>query len=275
MKTVVISGGNDGIGRGLALARLARGDQVVVLGRGADKGRRFLAEAEARGARDRAHFVAADLSLVSENRRVVEELTGSFPALDALVLCARFFRSARFETAEGYESTFALEYLSRYVLSHGLTGALEKSESPVVVNVSGPGIPKPAIRWDDPHFRTGYSGIAAQRHAGTANDLLGVAYAARHGEGRTRYVLVNPGSTATSFAGEYDPVTKSQVEAIRRMGKPVEQAVAPIAEVIDAPPAEPLSAFAEGRRIGVDDPRLFDREAAARLAEFTERLLAR
>ncbi|MFI0234557.1 SDR family NAD(P)-dependent oxidoreductase [Streptomyces sp. NPDC017086] len=275
MKTVVITGGNDGIGRGLVHARLERGDRVVVVGSNADKGQRFLAEAEKRGVGEGAHFVAADLSLVSESRRVVGQLTESFGALDALVLCARFFRSARAETAEGYESTFALEYLSRYVLSHGLTGVLEKSESPVIVNVSGPGVPKPPIRWDDPHFRAGYDGLTAQRHAGMANDLLGVAYAARNGSGRTRYVLVNPGSTATSFAGEYDPVTKYQVEAIRRMGKPVKQAVAPISEVIDAPPAEPLSAFVEGRRIGVDDPQLFDHEAAARLAEFTEQLLAR
>ncbi|MEU9354665.1 SDR family NAD(P)-dependent oxidoreductase [Streptomyces griseoloalbus] len=274
MKTFVISGGNDGIGRGLALTRLERGDRVVVLGRSADKGQRFLAEAGKRGARERAHFIAADLSLVSENKRVVDDLKETFPALDALVLCARFFRSDRYETTEGYEGTFALEYLSRYLLSHGLTEMLEKSAAPVIVNVSGPGIPKPAIRWDDLHFRSGYSGIEAQRHAGTANDLLGVAYAARHGSRRTRYVLVNPGTVATSFVGQYDPVTKSQVEAIKRMGKPVVRAVAPITEVVDAPPAEPLSAFVEGRRIGVDDRYLFDQDAATRLDKVTEQLLA-
>jgi NAD(P)-dependent dehydrogenase (short-subunit alcohol dehydrogenase family) len=275
VKTVVVSGGNDGIGRGLAQARLQRGDKVVLLGRNTEKGKAFLAAAEEAGAGDRAFFIKADLSLVSENRRVIDEIKSAHPVVDVLVLCARFFRSARFQTAEGYENTFALEYLSRYLLGYGLTDLLEKSDAPVIVNVAGPGMQKPGIRWDDLQSRRGYSGIGAQMQAGTANDLLGVSYAARQGDGRTRYVLVNPGSTGTSFAGEYDPATKAQVEAMKRMGKPVSQAVAPIVEVIDAPPAEPLSAFVEGRRIRVDSPVLFDKAAADRLARVTEELLAR
>ncbi|MFD7898767.1 SDR family NAD(P)-dependent oxidoreductase [Streptomyces sp. NPDC059743] len=275
MKSIVVSGGNDGIGGGLALAGLERGDKVVVLGRSTEKGKAFLAAAEERGAGDRAVFIPADLSLVSENKRVIDEITELFPVLDVLVLCARFFRSARFETAEGYENTFALEYLSRYLLSHGLTEILEKSESPVIVNVAGPGMQKPGIRWNDLQSRQGYNGVGAQMQAGTANDLLGVSYAANHAGGRTRYVLVNPGSTGTSFAGAYDPATKAQVEAMKRMGKPVAQAVAPIVQIIEAPPAEPLSAYVEGRRIGVDHPALFDKNAAARLDVVTEELLSR
>ncbi|MFF3378942.1 SDR family NAD(P)-dependent oxidoreductase [Streptomyces sp. NPDC002680] len=274
MKTVVITGGNDGIGRGLALTRLERGDKVVVIGRSEEKGKGLLAAAEERGAGDRAFFIAADLSLVGENRRVVEEIKTSFPVVDALVLCARFFRSERLRTADGYENTFALEYLSRYLLSHGLTEVLEKSAQPVIVNVAGPGMQKPGIRWNDLQLERGYNGVGAQMQAGTANDLLGIAYAAGR-TGRTSYVLVNPGSTATSFTGLYDAMTKTHVDALKRMGKPVSQAVAPIDAVIDGPPAEPLSAFVEGRRIGVDHPALFDKEAAARLAAVTEELLAR
>ncbi|MFG2376888.1 SDR family NAD(P)-dependent oxidoreductase [Streptomyces sp. NPDC048504] len=274
MKTVVITGGNDGIGRGLALTRLERGDKVVVIGRSEEKGKGLLAAAEERGAGDRAFFIAADLSLVAENRRVLDEIKASFPVVDALVLCARFFRSDRFQTADGYENTFALEYLSRYLLSHGLTETLEKSEAPVIVNVAGPGIQKPGIRWQDLQSERGYNGVGAQMQAGTANDLLGVAYAAEH-TGRTRYVLINPGSTATSIAGQYDAMTKAHVDALKRMGKPVAQAVAPIDAVIDAPPVEPLSAYVEGERIRVDHPALFDKDAAARLATVTEELLAR
>lgn len=235
---------------------------------------RTSAATTARGAGDRAFFIQADLSLVSENKRVIDEIKQAFPVVDVLVLCARFFRSDRFETAEGYENTFALEYLSRYLLSHGLTEVLEKSESPVIVNVAGPGVQKPGIRWNDLQSRQGYSGIGAQMQAGTANDLLGVSYTAEHAGGRTRYVLVNPGSTGTSFAGEYDPATKAQVEAMKRMGKPVAQAVSPIVRIIDAPPAEILSAYVEGRRIGVDHPALFDKKLAARLDAVTAELLS-
>ncbi|GAA3166554.1 hypothetical protein GCM10010466_66690 [Planomonospora alba] len=133
-KTIVISGGTDGMGRALASTYLGRGDTVVIIGRDAAKAATLPG----------AHFIPADLSLVSENRRVLKEINDRYPAVDALVLCARYFRSSRFVTAEGVEGVFALEYLSRFLLSHGL------DRPRVIVNVSGPtpGVPTGRIHWD-------------------------------------------------------------------------------------------------------------------------------
>ncbi|HET6288689.1 MAG TPA: SDR family NAD(P)-dependent oxidoreductase, partial [Amycolatopsis sp.] len=242
MKTIVISGGTDGMGKALAMEYLGRGDRVIVLGRDPVKGALF---AEA----GRATFIPTDLGLVARNREVVDLITRRFPVVDALVLCARHFRSARVETAEGIESTFALEYLSRHLLSHGLATALGRAERPVIVNVSGPGTAKPEIRWHDVSLTRGYQGVAAQLQAGRANDLLGVAFAAEHAGSGIAYVLVNPGAVATGFSGDYDAATAAHVEALKRYGKPVEEGVVPIIARIDDPPAAPLSAFVEGRRI--------------------------
>ena len=85
------------------------------------------------------------------------------------------------ETPEGLEATFALYYLSRYLLSHELTPALSRSTSPVIINVAGVGIAKGSIQWDDLQLTRRYSMIRAQLQAGRANDLLGVGYAAGHG----------------------------------------------------------------------------------------------
>ncbi|RSM69696.1 oxidoreductase [Amycolatopsis sp. WAC 01375] len=266
MKTIVISGGTDGMGKALAMEYLGRGDTVVVLGRDPAKGAVF---AEAGG----ATFIQADLGLVARNHEVVERITTRFPVVDALVLCARHFRSTRVETAEGIESTFALEYLSRYLLSHGLAAALGRAERPVVVNVSGPGVSKPEIRWHDLSLTRGYDGVAAQMQAGRANDLLGVAFAAEHAASGISSVLLNPGGVSTSFSGDYDAATAAHVEALKRYGKPVEEGIVPIIARVDDPPAEPLSAFVEGRRIAVTRPG-FEPGAAKRLAEVTRRLLA-
>ncbi|RSN31962.1 oxidoreductase [Amycolatopsis sp. WAC 01416] len=266
MKTIVISGGTDGMGKALAMEYLGRGDTVVVLGRDPAKGAVF---AESGG----ATFIQADLGLVACNHEVVERVTTRFPVVDALVLCARHFRSTRVETAEGIESTFALEYLSRYLLSHGLAAALGRAERPVVVNVSGPGVSKPEIRWHDLSLTRGYDGVAAQMQAGRANDLLGVAFAAEHAASGISSVLLNPGGVSTSFSGDYDAATAAHVEALKRYGKPVEEGIVPIIARVDDPPAEPLSAFVEGRRIAVTGPG-FEPGAAKRLAEVTRRLLA-
>jgi NAD(P)-dependent dehydrogenase (short-subunit alcohol dehydrogenase family) len=192
--------------------------------------------------------------------------------VDALVLCARHFRSTRLETAEGFENTFALEYLSRFLLSHGLAGSLQQAGQPVIVNVSGPGVPKREIRWHDLCLERGYDGVTAQLQAGRANDLLGAAFAAENGTGPVRYVLLNPGAVATSFSGEYDAATAAHVEALKKFGKPVAAGIAPIIALIDQPPADPLSAFMENRRIGIDGAD-FDPIAAARLAALSRDLL--
>lgn len=256
MKTLVITGGTDGMGKALARTYLNRGDTVVIIGRNKEKAASL----------PNAHFLPVDLSLISENRRVIAEINTTFPTVDALVLCARYFRSRRFQTAEGVEGTFALDYLSRFLLSHGVT------EPRVIVNVSGPGGPPGLIQWDDLMLQHDYDGVAAQMQAGRANDLLGLTYASLHPDSPTRYVLINPGGVSTSFAGEYDPATAAHVEALKKYGKPVEQGIKPIIARIDQPPAEPLSAFMQHQPISLDHP-CFDEGAAARLHKLTLEIL--
>ncbi|WP_329140056.1 SDR family NAD(P)-dependent oxidoreductase [Streptomyces sp. NBC_01476] len=272
MKTIVIAGGTDGIGKALAATRLSGGDTVVVIGRNEVKGKAFLDHAEETGARDRAFFVRADLSLVAENERVVTTVRAQFPVVDTLVFCARHYRSKRTETAEGLEENFALFYLSRYLLGHGLADSLTASGGPVVVNVAGPGASLSVVHWNDLELRRGYHGGAALGQGGKLNDLLGVTFAERYADRGIRYVLIHPGVTATSFSGVYDEETLRHITAMQTYAKPVESALPPILTAIDAPPAQALSAFVEGRRIGVEDHD-FDRDAARRLEAVTERIL--
>ncbi|MEV4626908.1 SDR family NAD(P)-dependent oxidoreductase [Micromonospora sp. NPDC049523] len=275
MRTIVISGGTDGMGRALASTYLGRGDTVVIVGRDPAKGADFLADADRDGARSRAHFIRADLSLVAENRRVVAEIAATCPVVDVLVFCARHYRSNRTETIEGLEATFALDYLSRFLLGHGLVAQLERAARPVIVNVSGPGISKPEIRWDDPGLARDYDGFTAQFQAGRANDLLGIASTAVYPTNRTRYVLVHPGGVATSFSGDYDEATAAQVAAMRLTARPVGEGIVPIVAVIDAPPAEPVSAFMRERRVDLS-PGSADADAVAamRLHRLTNRLIS-
>ncbi|MEU6844675.1 SDR family NAD(P)-dependent oxidoreductase [Streptomyces sp. NPDC046716] len=269
---LVVTGGTDGIGRALAERRLGLGDTVAVIGRSRDKGEAFLAHARRTGAADRAHFIRADLGLLTENRRVIDRLRDAFPVIDTLVFCARYYRADRAETAEGIEETFAHFYLSRYLFGHGLADSLGRSAHPVVVNVAGPGAGLDVIRWDDLEFRDGYHGGAALGQAGKLNDLLGVTSAERYAEAGLRYVLVHPGATVTSLAGQYDEATRRHIEEMQRTAKPITQALEPIAAVVDRAPGQPLSAFVEGRELDVRTAD-FDVTAARRLDEVTEAFL--
>lgn len=273
MKTVVITGGTDGIGRALALTYLERGDHVVAIGTSPTKGRALHEAASAMKALDRFEFLRADLSLVVENRRVLDRITVTYPTVDILVLGARYYRSHRAVTAEGFEANFALFYLSRYLLGHGLAAHLERAAAPVLVDLSGPGGDLSRIRWDDLQFTRSYDPDAVMHQCGKLSDLLAVAFTNRYPHSRIRYLLLHPGLTATGFTGDYSPIDAAVVADMRNRAQSVEAALARILPHLDNPPSTPLSAFMQGAPVDTDG-RAFDPTEAERLARHTEELLA-
>ncbi|MFJ2158101.1 SDR family NAD(P)-dependent oxidoreductase [Streptomyces sp. NPDC087856] len=259
MKTVVITGGTDGIGRGLARLYLGRGDRVVVVGTDQTK------------AEPGSLFFGADLELIDENKRLIERLASEFDTIDVLVLGARFQRSTRTETADGLESNFALSYLSRYLLSHGLVDQLRRAADPVVLNFGGAGRFGPP-RWDDLQQRTRYRGIMAMIQAGVLNAALAVDFVARNPS--IRYVLNFPGTVATSFAGDHDEAEAAQIRHLRATGKPVETAVREILPFLDSgAPGRPV-AVSEGVVIPLD-PQASSHADVRRLYDYTQEVLAR
>ncbi|QFU92595.1 SDR family NAD(P)-dependent oxidoreductase [Amycolatopsis sp. YIM 10] len=256
-KTVVITGGTDGIGAALARALAARGDRAVVLGRDRERGARLVAEGNGL-----ISFLETDLSLMSNTREAAEEIAATHQEIDGLVLCARFFQTRRTVTEEGLEHNFALFYLSRAVLGEGLAGPLGRAERAVVVNVAGPGHDTP-IDWEDLQSTRDYDGVRAMFQAGRLNDLLGVDFAAKHPG--IAYVLFHPGTTATGFAGDYDPATAAFIEQQKARAKPATEVTEPLLTRLDEPPRKSLSAFHLHTELDVRNG-LFDPADAARLA---------
>ncbi|WP_206062117.1 SDR family NAD(P)-dependent oxidoreductase [Nonomuraea basaltis] len=269
----MVTGGTDGIGKGLGLYYLGRGDRVVAVGSNPDKGRRFLAEARAIGSGERAEYIQADLSLVAENRRVVAHIAESYPVVDALVLAARYYRSTRYETAEGIEHNFALFYLSRYLFSRGLADQMEAGERPVILDLAGPGGDLLAMNWDDLQFARDYRPDQIMMQCGKLSDLAGVGFTAEHPGSRIHYVLAHPGLTATGFTGDYNEADAALAAGMHDRGQSVDAAVAMLRRHLDNPDPEPLSAYMQHTKIDVGGEP-FDPAAARRLADITETVLS-
>jgi NAD(P)-dependent dehydrogenase (short-subunit alcohol dehydrogenase family) len=254
-KIVVVAGGTTGMGRATALARAARGDRVTVLGRS----RRELP--------DTVTFLPADLSEIAEVERVAAEIAQRHDRVDALALFANRPMPKRTETAGGLEYTFALYYLSRYLLGTRLAPLLDTNS--VIINVAGVGNTAGAVSWADPQLRDRYSVVRAQLQAGRANDLLGVGY-----DGKARYVLYHPGFTRSGLDGYPNPLVRGVLKTLARFAaRPVEQSVAPILDWIDHPPTEPLTAIDRGRSVDLSLKTL-DPDDALRLMAYTESLLS-
>ncbi|MET0135252.1 MAG: SDR family NAD(P)-dependent oxidoreductase [Kibdelosporangium sp.] len=263
MKTIVISGGTDGMGRAIALERLDRGDTVVAIGSNAAKGQALVDQAG-----DRLEFIQADLSSIAETERVIDRVNRSYSTVDALLLFANRQYPKRLETAAGLEHTFALYYLSRYLLAQGLRPALDASPDPVIVSVAGVGNTAGSISWDDLQLTRGYRMVRAQLQAGRANDLLAAGYT-----GKARFVLYHPGFTRSGDLSPLHPAIRFLIRALGKVAaRPVAAAIGPIHGFLDQPPKPQLTAIDRGKPVDLSLKTL-DRADALRLAEATEKLL--
>nr|SBO96666.1 putative oxidoreductase [Nonomuraea gerenzanensis] len=260
------------MGRGLALHHLRADGRVTVIGSDPLKGQQFLDEADRLGAAGRAAFIQADLTSVAENLRVIEEIKARHTTLDGLILTAIRHFPGRVMTPDGFEGTFALYYVSRFLLSYGLTDLLEKGDRPVIVNICGVGITKGKIHWDDLSLKDGFSSIKAMLQGGRATDLLGAGYAANHPDGRTRYLLHHPGFT-DSGTGTLQQPARAIIQVLAKLfAQPVQKSIQPIIELMENPPAGRLLAYDRRTPVDLTLPTL-DPANARRLYDLTSHLL--
>ncbi|MFH8410223.1 SDR family NAD(P)-dependent oxidoreductase [Streptomyces sp. NPDC018019] len=259
MKTVVITGGTDGIGRGLTRICLKRRDRIVVVG------------TEKAKAEPGAWFIRADLELTDADRRLTNRLSAELDTVDVLVLGAQFQRSRHTETTDGLEPDFALTHLSRFLLSHGRAGLLGRAADPVVLNFGGTGrFGSP--RWEVHQQRTQYHGLNAMIQAGILNTALAVGFADR--PPAIRYVNDLPGTVATSFAGDYDEAEAAQIVRLRAPGGPVESAVKEIQPFLDSSSPGHTAAAREGGAVPLG-PQASSLADTRRPYDYTREVLAR
>ena len=226
MRTIVITGGTDGMGAALARHYMEAGDRVVVIGRSQAK-----FDALTDGS---AEFIRADLSLVADTRQVVAELQ-RHQRIDALVLAASYIRRRRHVTAEGREASWVLFFASKHLLTTGLAGLLRAADRPVIINTAVPGAPADAIDFADPEMARGFTFRRSNAQQRRANELLGLR-ATRDIPGLA-YVTWGPDRLVrTSFAGEPGLVMKVAAAVLGPLlGQRPDDAVRPIVALIDDP----------------------------------------
>lgn len=169
---VLVTGSTDGLGREVALATAATGAHVIVHGRDRDRGLEVVERIAAAGAGS-ASFHAADLGSMAEVRALGEAVLGDHDRLDVLVNNAGIWRpgeTARRTSVDGHELTFAVNYLSHFLLTRILLPVIPASPASRIVNVSS-GAQAP-IDFDDPMLSEGYTGSRAYAQSKLAQILF-------------------------------------------------------------------------------------------------------
>jgi NAD(P)-dependent dehydrogenase (short-subunit alcohol dehydrogenase family) len=125
MTLVVLTGATRGIGRAAATALAKQRVELVIVGRERDRVDEVVREAEATGAAGSVHGHVADLTLMSEVRRLAAELRDSYARIDVLCNNAGALFASRKVTAEGLEQTLALNHVAPFLLTNLLLDRLE------------------------------------------------------------------------------------------------------------------------------------------------------
>ncbi|MBI5668794.1 MAG: SDR family oxidoreductase [Chloroflexi bacterium] len=212
-KVALVTGATNGIGKVTALELAKLGATVVLSGRSGDRAQATVAEIQQRSGNPNVAALVADLSVMSEVRRLADEFKAKHDRLHVLVNNAGGVFPQRRETDDGYEMTFALNHLSYFLLTNLLLDVLTASAPARIVNVSSDAHRGGRMQFDDLNFKQtpyGIGGWKAYSQSKLANVLFTYELARRlAGSGVTANVL-HPGFVATGF-GRTGPGLMSRV----------------------------------------------------------------
>ena len=137
MKTALITGATDGIGKATAKKLLSEGWRVVIIGRNQLRCETTVSELKAATTSNEISAFVADLSLLCETAKAADKFLSEYQSLDFLLLNANAIANQRTVTSEGFEQNFALGFLSRALMIKKLEQVMRKTPNTHILAVVG------------------------------------------------------------------------------------------------------------------------------------------
>jgi NAD(P)-dependent dehydrogenase (short-subunit alcohol dehydrogenase family) len=206
-RTVLITGGNAGIGKETAVALAGAGADVVFTARDPVRGADALAEIRRRSGSDTVDVMALDLARFASVHEFVEEWTAGHDHLDVLVNNAGLVLNTRRETDDGNEMTFQVNHLGPFLLTQLLREQLVAGDAARVVNVASDAhkSARKGLDFDDlQSSRHRYRSFNVYGKTKLANILFTRELARRWDDTGVTANAVHPGFVASSFGRDGD-----------------------------------------------------------------------
>ncbi|MEO7996341.1 MAG: SDR family NAD(P)-dependent oxidoreductase [Gemmatimonadaceae bacterium] len=192
-RVILITGSTDGLGREVALRLGATGAHIIVHGRNRERGLAVVDEIT-KGGKGSAAFYAADLASLANVRAFADTILKHYPHIDVLINNAGVWlrEGPRQTSADGYEMTFAVNYLAGYVLTRQLLPRMIASAPSRIINVASR--TQSALDLDDVLQEKSYIGQRAYSQSKLAQVMFTIDLA-RELEGRgVTVIAVHPAS---------------------------------------------------------------------------------
>jgi NAD(P)-dependent dehydrogenase (short-subunit alcohol dehydrogenase family) len=205
-RTVVITGGNSGIGKAAAVELARAGARVVITARNEQRGESAVGDIRAASGSSQVELSVFDLADLSSVRAGAADLLARCPRIDVLCNNAGLILSERTLSADGYEATFAINHLGPFLLTDLLRQRLVESAPARIVNVASTAhrFARRGMAFDDLMAERSYKQMEVYGRSKLANILFTNVLAEQlAGTGVTANSL-HPGSVATGYARDGD-----------------------------------------------------------------------
>ncbi|XP_076306476.1 retinol dehydrogenase 11-like isoform X3 [Tachypleus tridentatus] len=201
-KTVVITGGNTGIGKVTALELAKRGAHVVIACRDTTKGEMAVQEIKRVVPNGNIVTFSLDLSSLQSVHTFATKLLRSEPRIHILINNAGVACCPQWKTEDGFEMQLGVNHLGHFLLTLLLLDCLKKSAPARIINVSSVAHRLGKIHFEDIHLENCFNPFTAYYQSKLANVLFTNELAKRlQGSGVTAYAL-HPGAVQTEL-GRY------------------------------------------------------------------------
>jgi NAD(P)-dependent dehydrogenase (short-subunit alcohol dehydrogenase family) len=209
--------------------------------------------------------ILADLSSLENVRRLARDAEREVERLDVLVNNAGVAVDERRESVDGHELTFAVNYLSHFLLTAELLPLLRRSAPARIVNVASIG--QAPIDLDDPMLKRDYDGFRAYSQSKLAQIMFTIELAQRLEAAGEKGVTVNAVHPATLMD------TNMVRRTFGRTMSEVSEGVDSLEFVATSPDLDGVSGrYFDQVTESEAEPQAYDPEARRRLWELSEEL---
>jgi NAD(P)-dependent dehydrogenase (short-subunit alcohol dehydrogenase family) len=263
--TILVTGATDGLGKHVASALARRGATVLVHGRSPERLEVTLEELRGQTSSQKVCSYLADLSSLAAVRDLADRILSEYDRLDVLVNNAGIIVQERKASEDGYELTFAVNYLSHFLLTSLLLPLLKDSAPARVVNVASAG--QSPIDFDDLMLERGYEAMRAYSQSKLAQIMFTFELAERLSGTGVSVNALHPASLMD---------TKMVQDTFGYTMSTVEEGTEAVVRLAVSPELEGVTGrYFDGTREARADGQAYDPQARDRLWVLSEELCGR
>jgi NAD(P)-dependent dehydrogenase (short-subunit alcohol dehydrogenase family) len=261
-QTILVTGATDGLGKRVASELLGKGARVLLHGRSRERLEDTLEEVRDQTGNEKLCYYLADFSSLGEVRGLAKRMLAEEERLDVLVNNAGVIVPDRKESEDGYELTFAVNYLSHFLLTSLLLPLLRNSAPARIVNVASAG--QSPIDFANVMLERGYDAMRAYSQSKLAQIMFTFELSGRLSGTGVSVNALHPASLMN---------TKMVDEAFGYTISTVEEGADATVRLAASPEVEGVTGrYFDGKREASADRQAYDEDARQKLWRMSEEM---